>query len=52
MVITPVSLSLATRVLERVGLNAFRPLWWKEHAISQARHPLHLSSWSHINGFH
>jgi hypothetical protein len=42
MVISAVSLSLETLVLDVAGLKDWRPLWWKEHASSQALQPLHL----------
>ncbi len=42
MVISAVSLSLETLVLDVAGLKDWRPLWWKEHASSHALQPLHL----------
>jgi hypothetical protein len=41
-VISAVSLSRETLVLEADGLKDRRPLWWKEHASSQDLQPLHL----------
>jgi hypothetical protein len=41
-VISAVSLSRETLVLEVDGLKDWRPLWWNEHASSQDLQPLHL----------
>ncbi len=50
MVISPVSLSLDTLVLDSAGLKNLCSLWWKEQANSQVLHPVHASGSSSIRG--